>query len=196
MSELDPRLLRAFDRQLERRAEALSAGAERVGWKLGVGGRERIGDGPVVGYLTSASRLESEQSYAADGTAALYADAEVALELDEHGRSAGYAPALEIVDLEGSDDAEEIVADNVFHRAVAFGAFRSDWTGGEGSLLVDDRVRDAAPAAAGYERLVARLAELLGAAGEGIEPGDMLITGSIVQVPVAAGDHVAADASR
>jgi 2-keto-4-pentenoate hydratase len=40
----------------------------------------------------------------------------------------------------------------------------------------------------------ARIArELLGAAGERLEPGDYIIAGSLVQVPVAAGDRVAAD---
>jgi 2-keto-4-pentenoate hydratase len=40
----------------------------------------------------------------------------------------------------------------------------------------------------------ARIArELLGAAGERLEPGDCIIAGSLVQVPVAPGDEVAAD---
>jgi hypothetical protein len=35
----------------------------------------------------------------------------------------GYAAALELVDLGGTDDAEEIVATNVFHRAFALAPF-------------------------------------------------------------------------
>jgi 2-keto-4-pentenoate hydratase len=45
----------------------------------------------------------------------------------------------------------------------------------------------------GYADRVAAIARLLAALGERLEPGDRLITGSIVQVPVAAGDLVAAD---
>jgi 2-keto-4-pentenoate hydratase len=40
----------------------------------------------------------------------------------------------------------------------------------------------------------ARIArELLSAAGERLEPGDYIIAGSVVHVPVAPGDNVAAD---
>jgi 2-keto-4-pentenoate hydratase len=40
----------------------------------------------------------------------------------------------------------------------------------------------------------ARIArELLRAAGERLEPGDYIIAGSLVHVPVASGDNVAAD---
>lgn len=193
MSNTDPLLVRALERQLERRAKALSSGAERVGWKLGMGQRERIGGGPVIGYLTSASRLESEQTYVTDAADALHADAELALELGENGRIVAYGVALEIVDLGGPDDAAEIVAGNVFHRAVAFGAFHHTWAGGEGRLMVDGQIRDRARAAGGYERLVARVGELLAAVGEALEPGDLVITGSIVQVPVASGDHVVSE---
>jgi hypothetical protein len=193
VSDIDPLLVRALERQFERRAEVLSSGAERVGWKLGMGRRERIGGGPVMGYLTSASRLESEQAYDCEGAEALHADAELALELGENGRIVAYGAALEIVDLGGSDDPAEIVAGNVFHRAVVFGAFHHTWAGGEGRLIVDGQIRDRARAGGGYERLVARVGELLGAVGDALEPGDLVITGSIVQVPVASGEHVASE---
>jgi 2-keto-4-pentenoate hydratase len=191
VSDIDPLLVRALERQLERRAEVLSSGAERVGWKLGMGQRERIGDGPVIGYLTSASRLESGQAYDCEGAEALHADAELALELGEDGRIVAYGAALELVDLGGSDEAAEIVAGNAFHRAVVFGAFHRTWAGGEGRLVVDGQIRDRAQVAGGYERLVARVGELLAVVGDALEPGDLVITGSIVQVPVASGDHVA-----
>jgi 2-keto-4-pentenoate hydratase len=44
-----------------------------------------------------------------------------------------------------------------------------------------------------YAQRVAGVARLLGAMGEPLRPGDRIITGSIVQVPVAAGERVAAD---
>jgi 2-keto-4-pentenoate hydratase len=69
-----------------------------VGWKVGAGDRERIGDGIVVGHLTSASVLDPGATYRADSAAALHADAEVALLIGRDGAIDGYATALELVD--------------------------------------------------------------------------------------------------
>jgi len=60
-------------------------------------------------------------------------------------------------------------------------------------VLINGEVVDA-----GEQRVdpaeTARIArELLGAAGERLEPRDCIIAGSLVQVPVAPGDEVAAD---
>jgi 2-keto-4-pentenoate hydratase len=54
-------------------------------------------------------------------------------------------------------------------------------------------VRDSAPATADYGELGRSVAVLLAGAGERLRAGDLLITGSVVQVPVAAGDEVVAD---
>jgi len=40
---------------------------------------------------------------------------------------------------------------------------------------------------------IATAARILHAVGERLEPGDRVITGSVVQVPVHRGDHVVAD---
>jgi len=52
-----------------------------VGWKLGVGDRERIGDEVAIGHLTSATLLEPRVACHVCGDADLHADAEVAFEL-------------------------------------------------------------------------------------------------------------------
>ena len=63
----------------------------------------------------------------------------------------------------------------------------------EARLVVNGEVRAAAPAdTALAERLVAA-ARVLAAADESLAAGDRVITGSVVQVPVGAGDDVAAD---
>jgi 2-keto-4-pentenoate hydratase len=107
---VDPRLVGALAVQLERWRAALRGGAERVGWKLGMGDGERIGDEVAVGHLTSATLLDPGATYGGGGDVALHADAEVALWL---GRDvppgadpvavaeaiAGYGVALEVVDL-------------------------------------------------------------------------------------------------
>lgn len=139
MTPIDPRLASALAVQLESQRMALRRGAERVGWKLGIGSRERIGDDLVVGHLTSATRIHSGATYRAGDGVALCADAEVALALgrgvDPDADSAaareavaGFGAALELVDLAAPpDDAEEIVADQrlsscVCARCLAAGA--------------------------------------------------------------------------
>jgi hypothetical protein len=55
--------------QLEQWCATLDAGAVRVGWKLGVGDSERIGEGPALGHLTSATQLEPGSMYRDRGAA-------------------------------------------------------------------------------------------------------------------------------
>jgi 2-keto-4-pentenoate hydratase len=207
MGLIDPRLAAAFEIQLARRQAALIAGAERVGWKLGLGASERIGGQRAVGNLTSATRLESRVEYLAERDVALHADAEVALEIgrdvspdagpeDAFAAIAGFGTALEVVDLEGADDdPEKIVADNVFHRAYALGpldrALPPD--GVWARLIINGEVRAAGPAEQDLGELVRWVAVALGAVGERLLAGDRLITGSVVQVSVTSGDVVVAE---
>ena len=158
-----------------------------------MGERERIGDGPVIGHLTSATCIKAGGFYRSVDDQALHADAEVALELGIEGQIVGYGAALEIVDLGAPDDAAVIVAANVFHRAVAFGPIHPAMTVAQGRLIVNGQLRDSAVADGNYPAVVDRVAQLLAAVGERLLPGDRLITGSIVQVPVDPGDHVIAD---
>jgi 2-keto-4-pentenoate hydratase len=206
MANVDPRARGALASQLVSWREALDAGSARVGWKLGIGDAERIGEEIAVGHLTSASLLTPGSAFVGDPMASLSADAEVALQIgrdlapdvDQQGARAaiaGYGAALEIVDLRGADGgAEAVIAGNVFHRAVAFGAFESAMPeGAHGRLVVNGQVRASAPAPAEVADRVCAAARLLGAVGERLRAGDRLITGSVVQVAVQAGDHVVAD---
>jgi 2-keto-4-pentenoate hydratase len=192
---VDPLLRSALELQLRDWRATLDSGAERVGWKLGVGERERIGSGPAIGHLTSATRLEPGAVFDAGGVVALHADAEVAVEIGPDG-IVGYGAALELVDL-GSppDNPHDVVAANVFHRAFALGPLdRRDLAPEvEGRLIVDGELRDSAPLARDLAGLVGAVAELLEELGERLEPGDRLITGSVVQVPLNGGDRVIAD---
>ncbi|TMM08165.1 MAG: hypothetical protein E6G05_01810 [Actinobacteria bacterium] len=195
MADFDPLLVGALLVQLEGRRELLQAGARPVGWKLGTGERERIGAGPVVGYLTSASQLPNGGMYRMTADALLHADAEVALELGIDGEIAGFGAALELVDLGGSDDAQQIVADNVFHRAAVFGPVGPTGPARPmARLIVNGEVRAQARApSSDYPRVVHEVGRLLAVVGDCIRPGDRLITGAVVQVPVESGDHVIAD---
>jgi 2-keto-4-pentenoate hydratase len=114
-----------------------------------------------------------------------------------HDAIAGFGAALELVDL-GSppDDPQSIVAANVFHRAFRLGPLdRSLPVGGRinGRLVVNGRVRGAAVASPDFGDLVRSVAVLLGAMGERLQAGDCLMTGAVVQAPIAPGDEVAAD---
>jgi 2-keto-4-pentenoate hydratase len=108
----------------------------------------------------------------------------------------GYGAGLEIVDLRAPpDDPETIVAENVFHRAFALGRVDRSLpsAGVEGRLIVNGELRASAPAGHDHAGLVHAVAAMLGAMGESLRAGDVIITGSVVQVPVQAGDDVAAD---
>ena len=194
--------------QLETWRTTLGRGAHRIGWKLGIGDREKIGRGPVIGHLTSATQLETGAVYSPEGVSALHADAEVALVLGadvEPGASretardaiAGFGAALELVDL-GSppDDPQSIVAANVFHRAFRLGPLDRPLPADgriNGRLVVNGSVRGEAAASPDFADLVRSVAVLLGSMGERLQAGDCLITGAVVQLPVAPGNEVAAD---
>jgi 2-keto-4-pentenoate hydratase len=196
MNELDPRLKSALALQLGDWRATLRDGAERVGWKLGIGSSERIGGQLVVGHLTSATRLEDGATYRAADAVNLHADAEVALELGRDDAVTGFGAALELVDLGDSPgDPEGIVATNVFHRAFVLGPFHPALPTGsvEVGLVVNGDVRASARAPDDFTDRICAAGRLLGAMGERLRAGDRIITGNVVQVAVAPGDEVIAD---
>ena len=187
-ASVDPRLVAALREQLRRRPQQ----ARRVGWKVGRGDRERLGGGIVVGHLTAETVLEPGHVYA-NGTS-LHADAEIALEVGAGKVITGYGPALELVDLADDGDAEAIVTSNIFHRAVAFGPVqRTLPLQTYAKLVINGVVQATAPVAEDFAATVQKVAAVLGGVGERLRAGDRLITGSVVQVRVAAGDQVVAD---
>lgn len=206
--EIDSRLVAALAEQLANRRRLIDAGATHVGWKLGMGRRESIGGEIAVGHLTSATCLESGSTYRAGAAGGRWhADAEVAVELgrdvDPRGNAAtvrdaiaAYGAALEIVDLADlPGEPESVVAANVFHRAVAFGQWRAAMPNGsvEGRLVVNGAERAADRVADDLAERLLAAARLLEAVGERIAPGDRIIMGSVVQVPVRVGDGIVAD---
>jgi 2-keto-4-pentenoate hydratase len=188
---LDERLAFAYEQQLIQWRAQLALGAERVGWKLGRGSEARR-FGPLLGYLTTATRLEPGSSYRAGAGTELHVDAELAVEIGEDGAPSGYATALELCDLARiHDELDAVVATNLFHRAYVLSASLPHLPDRvEATVRVNGEVRGSAPASHPPEDAVARAAELLEAAGERLEPGDRVITGAVVQVPVRSGDEV------
>jgi 2-keto-4-pentenoate hydratase len=205
---IDPRAVSALERQLGSWRAALRDGAARVGWKLGLGDAERIGDEIAVGHLTSASLLTSGATFKVGESTTLSADAEIAMQLAfdlpaDADRATvcaaigAYAGALELVDLRNADAAPaEVIATNIFHRAVAFGQWHPQLPtdAPEVRLLINGQLRAVAPMPSHNEvaERVRAAARLLGAVNEQLRTGDRIITGSVIQVSFTSGDDVRA----
>jgi 2-keto-4-pentenoate hydratase len=180
---------------LTRRRELLAQGAEPIGWKIGFNVREiqeRLGlDAPLAGFLTTDSLVEGEwDDYP------IVVESEVAVELGDDGRSiAALLPALELVDPPDLDlGLEQILAGNIFHRAVAFGPRVETREPGAGRILVngvEQHSLSADQTAANLSAMIEVVAGRLEAAGEELHPGDRIITG-ILAAPYEAssGDTV------
>jgi 2-keto-4-pentenoate hydratase len=205
--QIDPRLRAAMREQLAHRRITLAAGADHIGWKLGVGERESIGGSIAVGYLTTATRLKANSEYVDDGLGAdLHADVELAVRLGSDldpragadaviGAIDAYAVALEIVNLAPFLQAEAVVATNVFHRAVAFGPHQpplldrpAKTTARIKGQLHEDVVTDVDVG----PRLI-DATRILAAVEQRMRQGDWIITGSIIQIPVTTGSEIEAE---
>jgi 2-keto-4-pentenoate hydratase len=184
---------------LERRREALAAGAEPIGWKVGFNlpqVQEKLGiESPLAGFLSTAGLLDDGGTFATEGRPVV-AEPEVAVEVGDDGRSiTALLPALEVADPPDlSWGVRRILDGNIFHRAVAFGPRATAAAPGAARLLVNGEERERVPAdrtGAHLGPMVDAVAARLAATGEAIRAGDRIITGVIAPPPaVAAGDVV------
>jgi 2-keto-4-pentenoate hydratase len=184
-----------MDTMLQRRRTLLDAGARHVGWKLG---REiaEAGDRAVLGALTSATVLADGGVYAAGHPVALRAETELLVEVGEDAGIAAVGVALELVDVGRLPGGlEPVVAGNVFHRAVVLGRQRRPpaAASGDATLTVAGRVHRPDRPLSDLLAAVRDAAALLRLGGERLAAGDLLLTGSLVHVPVAPGDDVIAE---
>jgi 2-keto-4-pentenoate hydratase len=197
----DPRVADGLKEQLASWRAELQGGAARVGWKIGFNlpaVQEMFGvDEPAIGYLTSATVLESGADYPAAGTERLVVEPEIAIEVGEDGGIAGYAPAIELADMNRPlDDLQAIVAEDIFHRGVIFGDFRPQ-LGGTPRVraAINGEERAAAePPEDYFDGVVELCSRLLGENGESLRSGDRIICGIITSIiPVEAGDAADVD---
>ena len=210
--EIDPRVQAGLERQLQGWRNLLAGGAERLGWKLGLNQqdvRRKLGlHDSVIGFLTTASQARDGDSLSVGGLSYPLVEPEVAVELRrdvEPGAQVDEAlaaieslgPALELVDVAPPpEDVEEILAGNVYHRAVAFGAPRQDAavSGAQAVISVDGEERGRAAADVDLAATIRLVADLLGSCGERLCAGDRIITGSLTRpVKVSAGQRVDLD---
>jgi 2-keto-4-pentenoate hydratase len=107
----------------------------------------------------------------------------------------GIAVAVEIVDVSRpAGGLPQIIADNVFHRAVAFGPFHTfrSTTGLLARIAVNGELHDSGPVPDTVDALD-ELVRLLAGFNLCLRAGDWVITGSATHIPVSAGDHLRAD---
>ena len=179
---------RGTEALLMRRREILAQGAEPIGWKIGFNVREtqeRLGiDAPLAGFLTTDTLLEHADTWSIRDDGEVIVESEVAVEVGPDGRSiAALFPALELADQPDLDlEIEQILAGNIFHRAVAFGPRVETQQPGAARILVNGEQQHSVPADRTGTRLAAMVdavAARLDAAGEELRAGDRIITGII-----------------
>jgi 2-keto-4-pentenoate hydratase len=189
----------AYQQQLSHWRASLSSGAQRIGWKIGFNPpavQEKLGlSEPVVGHLTSATLLGADGSHSLAGAENPLAEPEIAIEIGRDQSIAGLAAAIEIVDIpalpEGPDEVGDVVAANIFHRAVAIGpsAEVDSAEGIEANFSINGQVaRTASAATVDLQGTVELVARVLEGAGERLEAGDRIIAGALAPPPeISAG---------
>jgi 2-keto-4-pentenoate hydratase len=186
--------------QLTRWREKLAQGALPIGWKIGFNVPEiqaKLGiDRPLAGFLTSDALLEDGASWSLGELGEVVVESEVAVELGDDGRSiVALLPALELADPPDlSLELEQILAGDIFNRAVAFGPRVETTQPGDAHILVNGELEheiEAARAGAQLDEMVSVVADRLAAAGEQLQAGDRIITGVLAPPHKAApGDRV------
>jgi 2-keto-4-pentenoate hydratase len=188
---------RGTEALLMRRREILAQGAEPLGWKVGFNMPEiqqKLGiDRPLAGFLTSDGLLEDGAEW---DDLPVVVESEVAVEIGDDGRSiVALLPALELADPPDLElGLEQILAGNIFHRAVAFGPRVETHEPGAGRILVNGEEQHSLSAErtiANLDAMVDAIAGRLADAGEELQPGDRIITGVLAPPHKAApGDTV------
>jgi 2-keto-4-pentenoate hydratase len=191
---------RGMAAQLVRRREILAQGAEPIGWKIGFNVpeiQEKLGiDRPLTGFLTSDALLENGSSWSLGERGEVVVESEVAVELGDDARSiVALLPALELADPPDlSLELDQILAGDIFNRAVAFGPRVETTEPGDARILVNGEVEheiEAAKAGARLDEMIGVVADRLGAADEELRAGDRIITGVLAPPHKAAhGDRV------
>lgn len=203
----DSRVVEGTRRQLSERDRMLAGGARRLGWKLGLGAppaREKWEvKGPVAGFITDATLLDSGATQSLAGWTKPVLEAEVAVRVavDPDGARVGaLGLAIELADLgSGAGDLAAVLAGDIFHRRTVLGALDGDPSIPLGTVTVE---RDGATIGTAEDptalvggapaAMTAYLDRYLAGLGEELRDGDVIITGSTVPlVDCAGGGHFA-----
>jgi 2-keto-4-pentenoate hydratase len=210
----DPRVKRGMAVQLKRRRELIAAGGKPIGWKIGFGAQaimQRLNiSGPLVGFLMQAGCVPSGGSVSLGGWVKPVAEPEVAVYMGKDlaagadrataaAAIAALGPAIELADLvTPPDDVEAAVAGNIYQRHVVFGPRDASRAGGRTDGLVAHIFRRGEEFASTDDfqatvgeliGLVQHVAAALGAFGEKLSAGEVIITGAVVPPPTVEPDE-------
>ncbi len=213
----DPRLRAGFTRQLEHYRHDIAQGATPIGWKVGFGAPAALASmqltAPLPGYLTDRTHFGNGLTLDTTSWTKGLIEFEVAVYVGESLGSgttpeqarasvASLGPAIEVADLDltpSPDAVGDILAGDIFHRGVVLGepsAQRAgiDLDGLEAVIGIDGhevaRVTELEALTGRYDEVVATVANTLGAFGETLEGGAVIITGSVIPpVPLADGSE-------
>jgi 2-keto-4-pentenoate hydratase len=188
---MDERVERGMRRQL-------AAGpSDRIGWKLALNApaiMEKLGlPEPGLGWLARSRVASTEHSLAGSSHPAV--EPELLLQAGEGGTLAGLGVALEVVDFDAPlDDVEEVIAGNVFHRAVAFGPLGEALTPGVAVFRVNEEERAVIEQFEAPAETLAFVNRFLRSVGERLAEGELVIAGALAPAaPVAPGDVASLD---
>lgn len=210
----DPRIVDGLRRQLAAREEALGAGARHVGWKVGFGAPASLElmqiTAPLLGYLTDATVFDDGAIFDTEGWTRGVVEFEIAVwmgsdvdagatESEAASAVAAVGSAIEVADVDlpvGPDGISDIMAGDIFHQGVIFGARDEsraglDISGLTAHIALDDRdfatVTELEAITGPYPWIVSTVASTLASAGERLRAGDVIITGSVIP-PVSVSD--------
>jgi 2-keto-4-pentenoate hydratase len=204
----DPRIARGMTAQFRLRGERLAAGEKPLGWKLAFGGpaaMERLRtNAPLVGFLLQSALLPSGSMLSISDWKKPAAEPEIAVHLGkdlpansdrETAMSviSGLLPTIELADVDHpSEDVEGTLARNIYQRHVILGCQEPSRPGGSLDGLTCRVRRNGSEIAHAADPQsvqsltgelidnVRRVANLLGAFGESLRAGQIIITGSII----------------
>jgi len=201
----DPRVQRAMPIQLARRRARIAGGDAPLGWKVGFGAPAALQKfklaAPLVGHLMRSGHVADGGRVSLAGWTKPIAEPEIAITIGHDlapggdraaaaAAIAALAPAIELADADlPFEDPEAILAGNIFQRHVVLGAPNTARAGGDTHGLYARVFRRGAESARtdDPEALTGRLvdivrhvADLLGAFGERLTQGEIIIAGSVV----------------
>jgi 2-keto-4-pentenoate hydratase len=211
----DPAVREGMRRMLERRTELVERSVALIGWKLAFGAPiwlEKFGlAGPLVGFLPESTRQEPGSTVSCAGWVNPVAEPEIAVYIERDvvdpaqamHAIAGFGPAIELADVDAPpEDLGEVLAGNVFHRAVILGERNGETavsqmraTVRRNGVEVAD-TNDLEALTGKLDVILPHAAGLLNAVGERLSAGDVVIMGSVVPpIQVNPGDEVAFELS-
>jgi len=200
----DPRIARGMQVQLAHRRARIEAGDRPIGWKVGFGAPAAMAalgiSAPLVGHLLE-SGLITDGRASFKGWSTPVVEPEIALYMGNDllgggtrpqaaAAIAALGPAFELADLQFQpEDAERIVAENIYQRHVLLGPRDTSRAGGNVDGLIGRVLRNGVEVARTSDPqantgnpvdLVHHVAQMLSAFGERLRAGEVIITGSIV----------------